>query len=286
MQWGELPRPIGYVLGGGGSLGAIQVGMLQALSEHDVAPDLVAGTSVGSLNGAVLALDPKGAANRLSHTWARVTTHDVFPGNLLVQAGALRHRKTHLFPNSGLSAMVADFLGDIVTFADLALPFAAVAMDIVTGKPYPIQEGPLLPALLASAAIPGIFPAVEHDGHHLYDGGLVANVPIRQAVAMGARSVVVLDCNFPGQMPYVPSTLAEALLYSMMVMMRGQSAADTLPVAATLPVVYLPGPAAQPVSSLDFSHTAALVESSYEAARSFLADLEVSGPGLYGSPGG
>lgn len=257
--------------------------MLQALSEHDVIPGLVAGTSVGSLNGAVLALDPKGAANRLSHTWARVTSHDVFPGNILVQAGTLRHRKTHLFPNAGLSAMIVDFLGSTTTFADLALPFAAVAMDIATARPYPIQEGPLLPALLASAAIPGVFPSVERDGHHLYDGGLVANVPIRQAVAMGARSVIVLDCNFPGQMPYIPSSLAEALMYSMMVMKRAQSVADTASAARELPVVYLPGPAAQPVSPLDFGHTRTLIEASYEAARPFLADLDVTGPGLYGS---
>ncbi len=286
MQLANLPRPIAYVLGGGGSLGAIQVGMLQALSEHDVGPDLVAGTSVGALNGAVLALDPKGAANRLSHTWARLTSHDIFPGNLLVQAGALRRRKTHLFPNSGLAAMIADFLGETTNFADLALPFIAVSMDIATAEPYPLREGALLPALLASAAIPGIFPAVEHEGRHLYDGGLIANVPIRQAVAMGARSVVVFDCNFPGQMPYLPSTLAEALMYSLMVTMRSQSIAETMPVAASLPVVYLPGPIARPVSPLDFSHTQELVESSYEAARSFIGNLDVSGPGLYGSLSG
>ena len=72
MGIADLPRPVGYVLGGGGSLGAVQVGMLQALSEHAVAPDIVAGTSVGSLNGAVVALDPASAANRLSHLWARL----------------------------------------------------------------------------------------------------------------------------------------------------------------------------------------------------------------------
>ncbi len=282
----DLPRPIGYVLGGGGSLGAIQVGMLQALSEHDIGPDLVAGTSVGSLNGAVVAIDPTGAANRLSHTWARLAGHDVFPGNLLVQAGALRRRKTHLFPNTGLAQLIADFLGETTEFTDLALPFTAVTTDIATARPHPIRQGPLLPALLASAAIPGIFPAVECDDLHLYDGGLVANVPIRQAVEMGARSVVVLDCNFPGAMPYFPATLAETLMYSMLVMMRAQSVTETLLVGATLPVVYLPGPPAQPVSPLDFNHTAALIETSYEAARPFLRDLEITGPGLYGSPSG
>ena len=86
MDFADLPRPVGYVLGGGGSLGAVQVGMLQALGERDIAPDIVAGSSVGSLNGAVVAQDPKGAANRLSHFWARLTRGDVFPGGLLAQA--------------------------------------------------------------------------------------------------------------------------------------------------------------------------------------------------------
>ena len=69
----DLPRPVGYVLGGGGSLGAVQVGMLQALSERDAPPDIVTGTSVGSLNGVVLAMDPRSAANRLSHLWPRLS---------------------------------------------------------------------------------------------------------------------------------------------------------------------------------------------------------------------
>src|SRR5581483_10260841 len=95
----NLPRPVGYVLGGGGSLGAVQVGMLQALGEHDITPGVVAGTSVGSLNGAVVALDPASAANRLSHLWARLTREQVFPGGLLAQARTLQHARTHLFPS-------------------------------------------------------------------------------------------------------------------------------------------------------------------------------------------
>ena len=79
MSIAGLPRPVGYVLGGGGSLGAVQVGMLQALGEHDIAPGIVAGTSVGSLNGAVVALNPASAANRLSHfvpnLWVPILPH-------------------------------------------------------------------------------------------------------------------------------------------------------------------------------------------------------------------
>ena len=284
MSLANLPRPVGYVLGGGGSLGAVQVGMLQALGEHDVAPDVVAGTSVGSLNGAVLALDPKSAANRLSHLWLKITREQVFPGGLLAQVRSLQHAKTHLFPSTGLAAVIADFLGSDTTFADLTLPFVAMAMDIATARPHVMRDGPLVPALLASAAIPGIFPPVQLGTLRLYDGGLVANVPMRQALDLGARSLIVLDCNFPGRVPSPPGTMAEVLFYTAMVAMRSQAVFEAPLAAAEVPVIYLHGPEPHPVSPLDFRHTSTLIEASYEAARSFLSDLNVTGPGLYGSP--
>ena len=282
----NLPRPVGFVLGGGGSLGAVQVGMLEALTEQHVTPDLVTGTSVGSLNGAVIALNPVGAANRLSHAWARISRHQVFPGGLLAQARTLQHSKTHLFPNSGLAAVIADFLGSTTTFDDLTLPFAAVAMDIATATPFVMDSGLLLPALLASAAIPGVFPPVDHDGRHLYDGGVVANVPLRQALDMGARSLVVLDCTFPGHLLPPPETLAETLLFTAMVTMRSQSIFEAPLLAAQVPIVYLPGPAACRCSPFNFDHTEILIEGAYDAALSFLKGLRVDGPGLYGSPSG
>ncbi|WP_236147549.1 patatin-like phospholipase family protein [Mycolicibacterium sp. CH28] len=284
----SLPRPIGYVLGGGGSLGAVQVGMLQALSERDVQPDLVAGTSVGSINGAVLASDPLGAANRLSHVWARLTRAKVFPGNLIAQALLLQRAKTHLFPNTGLADMIVDFLGSTTDFEHLRVPFAAVTMDVATAQPHVIRHGPLLPALLASSAIPGIYPPVDYDGLHLYDGGVVANVPMRQAVDMGARSLIVLDCFFPGQLPGSTDTLADILLYTALVTMRSQAVAEATLVAESLPVVYLPGPTPKLVSPLDFTHTTDLIADAYTSARRFLEDVRITGPGLYhqAPPGG
>jgi NTE family protein len=284
MSIADLPRPVGYVLGGGGSLGAVQVGMLQALSERPIPPDIVAGTSVGSLNGVVLALEPKSAANRLSHLWARMTRDRVFPGGLLAQARTLQHTRTHLFPSSGLTTVITDFIGADLSFADLALPFAAVTTDITTARPHVVRDGPLLPALLASSAIPGIFPPVELGPLRLYDGGLVANVPMRQAVAMGARSLVVLDCNFPGSIPEVSGSIAEVLFYTVMVTIRSQAVLEAPLVAADVPVVYLHGPEPLRVSPLDFRQTGRLIEAAYEAARVFLDGLHVTGPGLYGSP--
>jgi NTE family protein len=180
--------------------------------------------------------------------------------------------------------VIADFIGQATTFADLTLPFAAVTTDIATARPHVVRDGPLLPALLAGAAIPGSFPSVDLDGHQLYDGGLVANVPMRQAVEMGARSLVVLDCNFPGHLPGSTDTIADILLYTAMVAMRAQSVLETPVIAAGIPVVYLPRPAPRLVSPLDFTHTAALIEAAYVSARSFLEQLRITGPGLYGSP--
>ncbi len=279
-----LPRPVGYVLGGGGSLGAVQIGMLQALGEHDIAPDIVTGTSVGSLNGAVIAHDPGGAVDRLEQTWAKMTRERVFPGGLLAQARSLQQTRTHLFPATGLTAVIADFIGTDTTFADLRLPFAAVATDVATARPHVLRDGPVLPALLASAAIPGIFPPVQLGPLLLYDGGLVANVPMRQALALGARSLIVLDCNFPGRILEAPATIAELLFYTFTVTMRTQAIFEAPQAAARVPVVYLHGPEPHPISPLDFRQTGTLIESAYRAARAFLADLRITGPGLYGSP--
>jgi NTE family protein len=260
--------------------------MLQALGEHDVAPDLVVGTSVGSLNGAIVALDPRSAPNRLAHAWARMTREAVFPGGPLAQARTLQRSKTHLFPNAGLATVIAGFLGDIRSFDELALPFGAVTMDIATTRPHVILAGSLVPALVASCAIPGIYPPVDIGSVRLYDGGVVANVPMRQALEMGARSLVVLDCNFPGHLPDVPHTLPDVLLFTMTVAMRTQADLEAPLAAVDAPVVYLPGPAWRPVSPLDFDHTVVLIEGAYEASRAFLATLDVTGPGLYGALSG
>jgi NTE family protein len=197
----------------------------------------------------------------------------------------LAHSKTHLFPNTGLAAIIDDHLGVDARFEDLVMPLGVVATHIDTASPLLIRSGPLLAPLLASCAIPGIFPPVEHESRLLYDGGLVANVPMRQALAMGARSLVVLDCAFPGKMPGAPKTFAEVMMYTAMISMRNQAVLEAPIAAAQAPVLYLPGPAPLRISPLDFSRTAELADAAYETARSYLAEVAVTGPGLYGAPG-
>jgi NTE family protein len=281
----HLPAPIGFVLGGGGSLGAMQVGMLRALAEVGIAPDLVVGTSVGSLNAAVLAMPGEDSAARLAKIWSQMTKHEAFPGGVFSQVRTLRHSKTHLFPNSGLAAIVDEHLGPGARFEDLSLPLGVVVTDVDTAEPVLIRAGELQPALLASAAIPGIYPPVSHEGRLLYDGGLVANVPMRQALAMGARSLVVLDCAFPGKLPSAPKTFAEVMMFTAMISMRNQAVLEAPLAAAEVPVVYLPGPAPIRLSPLDFSRTEELTDQAFQAARTFLEEITVEGPGLYGGPG-
>ena len=280
-----LPKPVGFVFGGGGSLGAMQVGMLRALVEAGISADLVVGTSVGSLNGTLLAKHGNGSAEPFERIWASMTRPRVFPGRFVSRLRTLQKGKNHLFRNDGLADVIAEHVGARTTFAELSLPLGVVTMDIRTAAPVLVRDGRLQPALLASCAIPGIYPPVELDGRSCYDGGVVANVPMTQAVAMGARSLVVLDCAFPGQVPDAPRSLPDVLMYTSMINMRNQAVLEAPLVAADLPVVYLPGPAPVRLSPLDFSHTDALIEDAYQAARGHLGELVIDGPGLYGSPG-
>lgn len=263
----------------------MQAGMLRALAEAGIRPDLVTGTSVGSINGAMVARFGDEATERLGRVWAGMTRDRVFPGGVVSMVRTLRESRTHLFSNAGLATVIGEHLGIGKGFEDLVLPLGVVATAVDTAEAVLVREGPLLPALLGSCAIPGIYPPVEVAGRLVYDGGLVANVPMRQAIAMGARALVVLDCAFPSRMPSPPRTMPEVLMYTAMISMRNQAVLEAPAVAAQVPVVYLPGPAPVRVNPLDFQRTDELTEQAYQAARTYLAELAVAGPGLYGGPG-
>ncbi|KAA0918327.1 patatin-like phospholipase family protein [Dietzia sp. ANT_WB102] len=277
----QLPRPIGFVLGGGGSLGAAQVGMLEALAEVPVRADLVAGTSVGALNGAVVASDPVGAAHRLSHIWHDLETDMIMPGGLWARVTTVLRSRTNLYDSPRIGRLVAEEIGE-EEIGQLPLPYLAMAVDADTAEPVQLTDGPLLSAMLASSAIPGVFPVVHRGGRDLYDGGLAVNTPVLEALAMGAGSLVVLDCNYPDRQIKRPTTVPEAILYAATIAARQQMERD-LPVAAReVPVLVLPGPEYLPgLSPLDFTGSTPLIASAYEAGRHFLSTVKVDGPGLY-----
>ena len=180
-----------FVLGGGGVLGAHEVGMLRALAEAGNRPDLVVGTSVGAINGAFVAADPAAAAVRLRQLWEGAHLQRAFSGTLLGRAARLARSGTHLHSFEPLRQMLAEAL-PAKDFADLALPFNCVAASIERASARWFTGGPLVPAVLASCAVPGLLPPVEIDGEHYFDGGLVHSIPVGRAVELGARTVYVL----------------------------------------------------------------------------------------------
>jgi len=181
-----------FVLGGGGVLGAAEVGMLRALFERGIRPDLVVGTSVGAINGAVVAADPTPAAvERLGTVWEELSSGGVLTGSVLARVRTLARTRTHLHPREPLRDLLEQHL-TVRTFAELAVPFQCVAASIERAAEHWFTDGELVPAVLASCAVPGLLPAVEVDGEHYLDGGLVHSIPVGRAVALGADTVYVL----------------------------------------------------------------------------------------------
>jgi NTE family protein len=180
-----------FVLGGGGLLGAAEVGMLRALSEAGIRPDLVVGTSIGAINGAFVAADPDGGAARLARMWQGDNLRLAFSERLWSRAIRLVRSGTHLHSLEPLRRMLAGALPGS-EFADLRLPFHCVAAGIESASARWFSSGPVVPAVMASCAVPGLLPPVEIDGAHYFDGGLVDSIPVGRAVTLGADTVYVL----------------------------------------------------------------------------------------------
>jgi NTE family protein len=184
-----------FVLSGGGNQGVSQVGMLRALLERDVVPDVVIGTSAGALNGAAVCYAPNltGVA-QLSAVWEQLRSDHVFPGGKIHRAWNVVRRGTHLFGSEGLEAVIHHST-PARSFGDLEIPLRVIATDLDTGEEVVLARGPLKPALLASTALPGVFPIVHHDGRRLVDGGVVDNVPLSHALAGPVDRVFVLNVS-------------------------------------------------------------------------------------------
>jgi NTE family protein len=184
-----------FVLSGGGNQAVCQVGMLRALLERDIVPDVLVGTSAGAWNASVIAAMPNLAGvERLVETWEKLRGDVVFPGGRFSRAWNLLTRDDHLFDNDGLRDLLANS-GTPRSFAELRVPLRVVACDLDTGEEVVFAAGPLVPALLASAALPGLFPPIRHDGRILVDGAVVDTVPLSHALAGPVDRVYVLPID-------------------------------------------------------------------------------------------
>ncbi|HEU4397656.1 MAG TPA: patatin-like phospholipase family protein, partial [Actinomycetota bacterium] len=166
--------------------------MLQALAEAGVRPDLILGTSVGAFNGVFVAADPDPAAAvpRLARVWRDGAAGEAFRGSLFGRVRTLARSGTHLHDNEPLRRLLEELPVSLIE--DLSVPFQCVAASIERAAAHWFTSGPIVPAVLASAAVPGLLPPVRVGDEHFFDGGLVHSIPVGRAVKLGARTVYVL----------------------------------------------------------------------------------------------
>lgn len=194
-----------YVLGGGGVLGSSEVGMVRALAEHGIRPDLVLGTSIGALNGAFIAADPGvEGAERLAAVWEAVVREGVFLDNPMRQAARVAKYRTHLLSNAPLRHVISRYL-PVSRFEELEVAFQCVAACIEDSSGRWFTDGDLTDAVVASCSVPGLFPPVQIGDRHYLDGGLVHSIPVGRALALGATRIFVLQVGRVEQPLKVPT---------------------------------------------------------------------------------
>jgi NTE family protein len=181
-----------FVLGGGGVLGATQIGMLRALVERGISPDLVVGASVGSLNGAVIAAEPSVASvQTLTDLWSDLAGAGIFSDSWFSRAARLAKYRTHLHSSEPLRRLLEQHL-PVTRIEQLPTRFECVAASIEKAGAHWFTDGSIAEAVVASCAVPGLFPPARVGDEHFFDGGLVHSIPVGRALALGARRVFVL----------------------------------------------------------------------------------------------
>jgi NTE family protein len=193
MAAAHNPTDVAFVLGGGGVLGAHEVGMLRALAERSIIPDVILGTSIGAVNGALFAGDPSPeGVTRLTELWVDSNLAEVSTGGLLRRAGTLARTGTHVQSLREVRARLVTAL-PAERVEDLRLRFQCVAASIERAAEHWFTDGDLADVVLASCAVPGILPPVRIGDEHFIDGGIVNSIPVARAVALGARTIYVLQ---------------------------------------------------------------------------------------------
>jgi NTE family protein len=263
-----------FVLSGGGNQAVAQVGMLRALIERDLVPDVIVGCSAGAFNGATIAATPtlEGVEN-LVETWESLRGEAVFPGGRISRAWNLLTRDDHIFSNQGLRAIFSHNRTP-ETFEELSIPLRVVAADLDTGEEVVFASGALQPALLASSALPGIFPPIRHDGRTLVDGAVVDTVPLSHALAGPVDRVYVL--NVAGDLMTRPlRSPFDVAVRAFAISRKQRFDLELRNTPESVEVVLLPAPTDNR-ELFDFSDPLMLIEEAHHLAERALDDAEVA----------
>lgn len=268
-----------FVLSGGASLGAIQVGMLRALYERELRPDLIVATSVGALNGGFIAGRPPTVKtiDELAAVWRRLGRWQVFPPNPLTGFLGFLGVKDHLVPVANLRRIVESEI-NFDRLEAAAIPFHVIATDALSGRELRLSSGPARDAVMASAALPAVYPPARWQGRELIDGGVSNNTPISHAIELGADIVYVLPTGTACALKESPRSAVGMLVHAMslLVMQRLLVEIESLQEEARL--IVLPPPCPLSVSPIDFNHTEELIQRGLSDARDYLDEVERGAP--------
>jgi NTE family protein len=264
------PTQTALVLAGGGSFGAVQVGMMQSLANHGIAADMVVGSSVGALNGAFYAGDPTPAGvEHLAGIWRGLQRRDVFPLTLRTFASFLWHRD-FLIPHDGIRKLVDDHV-PYRNLEDAKLPLHIVTTDIITGDSVVFSQGPAAQAIVASTAIPGAFEPVHYGDHYLADGALSSNTPVRIAVKKGARRLIILPTGHACANDAPPVGALANALHALTLLIARQLVSELEDLGPEIEYFVVPPLCPLVGSPYDFSRTAEHIERARENTDSWIA---------------
>jgi NTE family protein len=274
---------VAFVLGGGGLLGAHEVGMLRALAEHGVRPQVILGTSIGAVNGAFHAADPSPAGvERLGALWQELAPAELNALTALRGLTTLARSRTHLQSFSTVRERLFEHL-PARRVEELSIPFQCVAASVERAAEHWFTEGSLPDVLLASCAVPGILPPVRIGDEHFIDGGIVNSIPVSRAVRLGATRIFVLQVGRLEQPLRPPRWPWEVGLVAFEVARRHRFAHDlsSLPDSIELHVMPTGGSAAPAYNDLTgqlrirrvATGVQRQIESAYEASREYLESL-------------
>ncbi len=266
-----------FVLGGGGLLGAVEVGMLRALFEYDVRPDLILGTSVGALNGLVVATDPTaGVVDRLLDLWHSIgESNEVYADRTWRQVRRVVRTGTHLHAVEPLRARLDEEFGDL-TFDRLEVEFQCCAASIERSAEHWFSTGPVVPAVVASAAVPGLLPPALVDGEHYLDGGIVNSIPVGRAVALGADRIFVLQVGRVDRPLKAPRRPWEVARVSFEIARRHRFVREMAELPDGVVAHVLPAGGSSKDDSVrafrDTSQVASRIEAAYDGSRTYLEE--------------
>lgn len=284
---GDWPRPLAFVFGAGIARAAAQVGMLEVLFERNVRPDLVVGSSWGAINAAAVATAAEGAGSdaltRLRSFWLDLASDRAWTSRFRGVIRAVTPGRSE-----GSAEILREYLQSLLADARLEnapVRVCCVATDLVAGRAVELGTGSAVDAVIASAAVPLLLPTVVSGGQILADGGVVAPAPLRQAVALGARSVVHLDVGACGMTVEQAGDLRwyEVGIAAYSGLLHSRAEAEVSLIAERVPVATITIPAGD---LMNFREAADLMTTGRQAAEQGIARLPdgVPAPGLYGLP--